>query len=292
MPRLLQWTVIFSGGLLIIVLLAGAGVFFSTSGRLNKTYTVQPEPVSIPSDEASLAEGKRLASIYCASCHGEDMAGTDFFNDPALAVVDAPNLTSGSGGVGSAYRDTDWVRAIRHGVDPQGKALFIMPAKDFYHFSDEDLGQIIAYLKSVPPVDRDSDDRSFGLIGRVLLAAGAFGDIIHAETIDHDGSRPAAPLPGKDATYGEYLVKTFGCATCHGEALAGGPNPEPGLPPGPNLTPGSSLAGWSEQVFITNIRGRQSEYMPYESLAKMTDDELGAIYLYLSSLPPMETAAK
>jgi hypothetical protein len=52
----------------------------------------------------------------------------------------------------------------------------------------------------------------------------------------------------------------------------------------PNLTPGGNLAFWTEAAFISTMRTRQSEWMPYESLAKMSDDELMAIWTYLASL--------
>ncbi len=79
------------------------------------------------------------------------MGGADFFNDPALAVIDAPNLTPGQGGVGAHFSDADWVRAIRHGIDPTGRPLLIMPSRNYYHLSDEDLGKVIAYLKHALP---------------------------------------------------------------------------------------------------------------------------------------------
>jgi mono/diheme cytochrome c family protein len=264
----------------------------SANTRLNKKYQLQPRAVTIPTDPASLKAGEHLVSIYCMNCHGENLAGTDFFNNPSLAVVDASNLTAGIGGIGGEYSDLDWVRAIRHGADPQGKALFIMPAGDFHHFSDEDLGNIIAYLKSIPPVDRESNDFSITLIGRVLLAAGAFGNVLNVETIDHNGSRPDSPARGVTQEYGEYLVKTFGCRTCHGQGLSGGVGPEPGSPIAPNLTPGDNLQYWSGQDFVNNVRARRSEWMPFESLSKMTDSELQAIFMYLQSLPALEATTK
>jgi hypothetical protein len=74
--------------------------------------------------------------------------------------------------------------------------------------------------------------------------------------------------------------------------LAGGKDPNPDAPPGPNLNPGGNLTNWSEQVFITMVRTRQSEWMPFESLNKMSNDELKAIWLYLESLPPLATKTK
>ena len=279
-------------GLVGLVGLAVLGLAISADTRLNRTYQVQPESVTIPTSDEAIAEGERLASFFCIGCHGEDLAGKDFFDEPSLAVVDSSNLTPGQGGVGSEYDDADWVRAIRHGVGHQGKPLFIMPSNDFYHLSDEDLGQIIAYLKSLPPVDRDSDDFVISIPGRMLLSLGAFGNALPAESIDHSAPRPQAPPAGVTPAYGKYLVKAFGCRTCHGEGLSGGRSPEPGSPLAPNLTPGGNLAYWTESAFIATIRTRESAWMPYESLARMDEAELKAIWLYLSSLPTLETTTR
>jgi mono/diheme cytochrome c family protein len=289
MKKVFKWIGIVLGGLIGVIILAVLGLSFRANARLNKTYQIQPETVSIPADSYAIAEGERLASFYCTGCHGENLGGTDFFSEPALAVIDTPNLTSGNGGIGNQYSDADWVRAIRHGVDPQGESLFIMPAKDFYYLNDEDLGQIIAYLKTLPPVDNTSNDFSFTIMGRVLLGAGVFGDVLNAETIDHAGPRPESPVVGVTEEYGEYLVNTIGCRTCHGQELSGGQDPAPGAPPGPNLTPGGHLSSWTDSTFITTVRTRQSEWMPFESLAKMNDDELRAIWTYLQALPELET---
>ena len=292
MQKTLKWIGV--GLMAIIGILAITIIVLSSSAnaRLHKQYNIQPQTVAIPTDPASLEDGQHLVSIYCQGCHGEDLGGAEFFNQPSLAMVDTANLTSGAGGVGSQYQDVDWVRAIRHGVDPQGRPLFIMPSGDFYHFSDEDLGKIIAYIKSVPPVDRATRDFSTALVGRTLMAVGAFGDVLSAEGIDHTGPRPVAPEPAISAAYGEYLVNTFGCRTCHGPALSGGQDPAPGAPLAPNLTRAGNLQNWSGQDFISNIRARRSEWMPFESLSKMTNEQLQAIFMYLQSLPELETTTK
>ncbi len=277
------------GGLLALLMLISIGLSWSANNRLNKTYSITPEAVFIPTDQTSLIEGERLVSIYCSNCHGDGMKGSDIFNDPALAVIDAPNLTSGEGGVGAQFNDIDWVRAIRHGVDPTGKPLFIMPSRNFYFFSDEDLGQIIAYLKIAPPINHSANDRATTFLGRGLLSLGLFGDLIDAERINHTASRPTAPEPAITVEYGQYLAVTFGCRTCHGPDLAGGKDPDPDAPPGPNLTPGGNLANWDEQTFIAAIRTRESKWMAYESLNHMTDAELQALWLYLKSLPAVTT---
>lgn len=116
----------------------------STTSRLNKPYDISPEYVEIPTDNASIKEGKRLASIYCIECHDTNLAGKNYSDDPSFVYIDTSNLTAGEGGVGSFYTDEDWVRSIRHGVNPDGRGLFVMPSQYFYNLSDEDLGQIIA----------------------------------------------------------------------------------------------------------------------------------------------------
>ena len=99
--------------------------------------------------------------------------------------------------------------------------------------------------------------------------------------------------------YGEYLANANGCPTCHGPQLNGAQPSEPGAPFAPNLTLGGSLANWTEENFIATLRtgktpgGREmSEAMPWKSLGKMTDDELKTVWLYLQSLPKLETTTK
>lgn len=289
----------FAIGALVSLLVVGAVVIgLSTGIRLNRTYSVNPEPRAIPTDSAAVAEGQRLAGIHCTQCHGEDMAGDILFQDPGLGKAMTSNLTPGLGGVGVYYSDEDWVRAIRHGIGADGKSLFIMPSNDYWYMSDGDLSNLVAYLKSLPPVDNKVDDLELTPLARLLVGAGAFGPVIRAEGIDHDGPRPPAPEPGMTAEYGAYLVNISSCRACHGEPLSGGKDPNPDAPPAPNLTPGGALQMWTEQDFINFMRTgvtlsgyqRDPEYMPWPTLGRMNDVELGAVFLYLQSLPALETS--
>lgn len=298
MKKILKWIGIVVGALVGLIVLALAGLYLSAESRFNKTYDIAPEPVTIPTDEASLAVGKHWAEIHCQGCHKEDLGGGPFFEDPVLGFVDAPNLTAGKGGIGAAYTDADWVRAIRHGVKHDGTSVFIMPSNDFYFLSDADLGGLIAYVKSAPPVDREIRPPNLSAMAKVLYALGAFGNLLYAEAIQHD-ARPPAPPIGVTVDYGEYLSNSNGCPSCHGPQLNGAQPAEPGAPFAANLTPGGPLGGWSEADFFKAMRegvtpeGRQlTEFMPWKGLGKMTDDELKAIWMYLQSLPKLETATK
>ena len=104
----------------------------------------------------SLARGQHLVEIGCADCHGADLSGKAVIDEPPLASIYASNLTAGQGGIGQSYtNDADWVRAIRHGIRPDGTPLLVMPSQVYYYYSDEDVAAIVAYAKKVAPVDNE-----------------------------------------------------------------------------------------------------------------------------------------
>ena len=128
----------------------------------------------------------------------------------APATVAAPNLTSGAGGVAASYEVEDWVRAIRHGLSPGGRVLFVMPAEVYRHLSDDDLGALVAFLEVAPPVDRSWPPPKPGPVGRILRATGALDEAFPFLYLDHSAPRAPAPPAGATAEYGEYLARTFG----------------------------------------------------------------------------------
>ena len=185
MKKVLKWIGIVLGSLIALLVIAIGVMIFSTTSRMNKKYDITPETLSVPIAEGDLAVGKHWAEMHCEQCHGPDLSGGPFFDDPQIGYVDSMNLTSGKGGVGGVMTDEDWVRAIRHGVKNDGTSVFIMPSNDFYYLSDYDLAGIIAYVKSVPPVDNETRPKHLKPFGKVLYALGAFGDLLYAETIPH-----------------------------------------------------------------------------------------------------------
>jgi mono/diheme cytochrome c family protein len=299
MGKTLKWIGIFFGGLVIVLLVSGVGLYAAGRSRLAQTYHIEPAVIAIPDDEASLARGQHLATavIACGECHGEGLRGEAFFDDPVLGTVVAANLTSGEGGIGGAYSDEDWLRAIRHGVRPDGRPLLIIPSQRFQNMNAADLGALVAYLKSPPPVDNAPPEIKLTPLTYILIALGQFDRFLPAEYLDHDAPLPNAPPEGATQAYGQYLVSIATCRDCHGEELAGG-QAGPGEPIGPNLTPGSELAGWDESDFVTLMRtgqtptGRQIDpFMPWHYYQHMTDAELTAIWLYLQTLPALESQA-
>lgn len=293
MRKIFKWLGITLGGLIGLILLTILGLYISAAVRLNKTYIVRAKTITIPSDPASIERGKQwVESGACKYCHGSDLSGTAFLDDPMLGKIPARNLTPGKGGAGSEFMDADWVRAIRYGINPEGRSLIIMPSGYFYYFSDSDLGDIIAYLKSLPSVDKEWPDPEFTPFGKILVSAGALGRVIEAENINHSAVFPPAPTKDVTAAYGEYLIEVSGCRMCHGEDLTGVENPpNPAAPSVPGLVAGSEVAFWSEADFIRTIRTGVTpdnrpltEFMPWKEFRNMTDDQLEAIWLYLNSL--------
>ena len=297
MKKILRWIGVVLGSLAGLLLVAGVVLYFMGNARLNKTYDFPPSEIAVPTDAASIEYGKHRAEILCAGCHGADLSGiTDWFSAGPLGTIDSANLTSGEGGIGQEFTsDEDYVLAIRHGVDPDGKPIFMPAVISGAHLSDEDLGAIIAYVKSVPPVDHVTNGQHFTPLAKIMLAAGILGEL-PVESVSHE-NHVATPVPGVSVEYGEYLANTNDCKVCHGPDMNGAPFPDPTITKiSPNLTPGGELGFWTEEEFINVIRagvtpsGREldNEFMPWKDYSKFYDDEIKALWLYLGSLPKLE----
>ena len=285
----------------LVLVVVGLGVWaYGTSyAMLTRKYPVPATTLAIPADAAAVTRGEHLVLSVgaCATCHDKDMGGLVYAEMGPVGVVAGRNLTRGRGGIGGELSDADWVRAIRYGVRRDGTSLIMMPSEVYTRFTDADLGAVIAYLKQLPPVDRTVPDSHFGLLGRVLLAAGKM-DILTAPKTLHEGTT-ASVEPSATAGYGRYLADVSGCHGCHGFGLSGGKVAGPdSLPPAANLTT-AGLGSWTEADFVRAIReGRRpdgtaiNEFMPWKSYASMTDGELQALWLYLRSVPPKASGGK
>jgi mono/diheme cytochrome c family protein len=299
MKKFFKWFGIVLGSLLGLILLVFMGLALKGNSQLNKKYDMKVETIVIPSDAEAVARGEHWVKAECIGCHGDNLSGGPFFEAP-FAYFDAINLTTGKGGIGNKFTDADWVRALRHGVNPEGGSLFIMPSSFFRHFSDSDLGDIIAYLKTIPPVDNETRKPNVNLLGKALIGAGVFGDsVLVAENILHNPiSNAAYPPAGVTPEYGEYIVNVSGCHDCHGPTLSGGKSSDPSAIPAPNLTPGGELIAWDEADFLRAIREGVAKsghpldpkQMPWEHYRNFSDDELKAVWAFLQSLPKLETS--
>ena len=296
MKRPLKWLLIFLGGAAGLVILLGLGFYSLGWYRQNRTRSIDPKPVVLPVDPDSLLEGQRIFRYRgCEACHGKDLGGLVYLDNPAIGQVITPNLTEGAGGIGGERSDLDLVRAIRHGLDPDGKPLLFMPSTEFYYLSGKDLSVVLAYIRRAPPVDNQPAPSQLSLTGFMVMNLTREITFLPTELIPHDSPPPTPPEPVLSAEYGEYLA--LSCPVCHGLGMSGGEIPgfPPEWPAAGNLTtgPGSRLSSWGEEGFIDIMRDGEKhgraihpDYMPWTSYRYMSDLELQAIYLYLVSQEP------
>jgi len=295
MGRVFRWIGIVVAAVLALVLLAAAFVAVASWRRISRVHTVNVVvPRTIPTDAAAVEHGKHMATATgsCTDCHGPDLGGNVLQEPSAFGTLAAPNLTRGAGGLGGAFTETDWVRAIRHGVHRDGTSLLVMPSEVFVFMNETDLGDLIAYLKQIPAVDRTMPPSRLGPLGRALLVAGQVTLIT-----DRTPSIPFPAIvpPGPTREYGRYIASYAGCIGCHGPGLSGGHvEGPPGAPPAANLTPHSSgLENWTEADFDHALRRGVRKngtpiniFMPWPNFSGMTDDEVKALWLFVRSVPP------
>ena len=296
MRRILKYLLYTLGVLVMLVLLGAGGIVLTTNRALAAKQPLPTHGFEAPSDAASIARGEHLvrALVKCVDCHGEDLGGALMVDDPAIGTLWAPNLTRGKGGLPGDHSDVAYERAIRHGLRMDGGRLLVMPSEEYQRVSDEDLGAVIAYVKSVAPVDREIPLPRLGPLARVLYVAGQFplfgyDKVTHAEEV--------VPSVAADTTvaYGKY-IGDIGCAGCHGAGYGGGkiPGTPPEWPATANLTP-SGIGHYTYDGFVNALRtGKRPDgsaidpMMPIQTTKLMTDVELKATWNYLRSLPPKE----
>ena len=289
-----RWFIRIGLGLLIVLIGFVGFVFVKSEALFGRRYALSVRAPAVPTDPAELARGEHLVrAIYdCAGCHGLDHGGTVLIDSGALGRIYGGNLTTGQGSVVLGYTDEDWARAIRHGVGRDGHGLLMMSADAYSAISDRDLGAALAYLRSLPKVDREVPPSRAGPIGRLLFVLGALP--LPAARLDHAHiEQVAAPAESATLEYGTYLAKTSGCPSCHGPDCGGQPIGSDVR--SPNITP-AALGSWSESDFEAALRrgiapgGRKlGPMMPSErAFSKLSDVEVKALWLWSRSLPPVK----
>lgn len=290
--KVLKWTLRSLAAVVVLALVAYGVIYFITEKRLSATYDVDVAHLTIPTDSASIAMGKHIISTRgCQDCHGKDLSGKVFIDDPGLGRVVASNLTAGKGGVGGEFSAEDWVRAIRHGIGTDKKPLKVMPSNEFYDISNADLANMVAYIKSLPPVDNELPDHNLKPLARVLFVAGPLAGLTTADKIDHTKEVVDKLTPAVTAEYGKYLAVT--CSGCHGKDYKGQEMPIPGMKASANITSTGDVGKWTESQFLAVLKtgkrpdGRQldNKDMPWEMTRNFTEDEIKSIYLFLQTLP-------
>lgn len=286
-----KWVGSILGGLLSV--LVGLISIMTIIG-LVKNYSPRTAPIpdlKVAGTPEQIQRGEHIADAFCTSCHSVSKelpltGGVDLGKDipMPLGTFVSTNLTPA--GPLKDWSDGEIFRAIRNGVDRDGRWLFVMSNFRGRNLSDEDIQALIAYLRSQPAVTSeivDPPDQP-NLLGFIMLGAGMLPA----------GQPPITDVvaaPPKDPTveYGEYILNYQDCRDCHGEDLLGGKEGQL-APIGPNL---KVVKGWTQEQFIVTLRtgvdpsGHKLDAvkMPWKSIGRMDNEELTAIYLYLSGMP-------
>ena len=288
--RVIGWAI---AVLLALIGLLAAGAHLLSQRKYERRLDIKAAPVAYVSTPEAIERGKYLfESRGCGECHGGNGAGRVFADDGKSLKLKSPNITRGPGGVVASYTEVDWVRAIRHGVKPDGRPLLVMPCEDYNRLTDADLAALVAYTRQLPPVEGTAAEFKLPLIFKALYVAGAVKDA--PERIDHS-LPPAKPVAEAiNVEHGAYVANM--CIGCHGAKLTGGkiPGGPPDWPAAADLTSASAVMKnyESAEKFKTMFRtgkatdGRALQVMPFPSLKQMNDTDVEALYLYLKSLPP------
>jgi mono/diheme cytochrome c family protein len=246
----------------------------------------------------------------CASCHmapGSDdrsrlPGGIRLPTTFGIFVV--PNLSSDSvAGIGE-WDLTDFVRAMREGVAPDGRHYYpSFPYTSYQRMTGSDLADLFAYLKTLPPVSDRQPDHELSFPFSIRRGLGLW-------KLAHLDGRVFVADPERSAEWnrGAYLVEGPGhCAECHsprnalgaipaGRRFAGGQDPEGTGGRIPNITPHrDGLEKWSRDDVAELLEtGFTPEYdsvggtmaAVVRNTARLTKSDREAIATYLLSLPP------
>ncbi|TGM10068.1 cytochrome C [Leptospira barantonii] len=220
------------------------------------------------------------------------------------------NITPASTGLGN-WTDTEIFYAITSGVSKDGSPLFpIMPYLNYSQMDREDIHSIIAYLRTLTPIENKIEKSSLKFPVNLIV-----------RTIPKAPEFQKKPDPKDSVAYGKYVVTFAGCDDCHtqrvegkvveGFEFAGGtsfPIPTGGIVRSANLTPDrkTGIGNWTKENFIARFKaneqrakansniipGEFNSVMPWLEYSGMNDQDLGAIYDYLMSLKAVSNSVK
>ncbi len=270
-------------------------IFSYSSRQYNKAkdtaYTFPSIDIEIPSDSASIARGAHLFTVYnCRECHTDNLGGKVMIDDPMLGYVKTANLTKGNGGLSKDFSDQDWLRVLKHGLNENGKPLFIMPSEESSRIPDKDLAEIIAFCKSVPAIDNDLGDQKAFALAKILFTLGKL-KLFPALEISHTVTPIAKPEEVVSEDFGATLA--ISCTGCHRQNYGGGSPLAPGFPKVPDISSTGRPGKWTEEQFMNTLRSGttpeghalNNEYMPWESFSEYSEVELKSIRKYLLTFP-------
>lgn len=204
----MRWIVRGVAVLALIALLFVGWVYMASEKHFRSFERPAPFTYPVSTDPEAIARGDHLVRTRgCRGCHGEAFEGALMWG-----VAVAPNLAEY---VRSESKAT-FEAAVRHGIGRDGRALYSMPSYNFIRMRDADLADVIAYLRSVPVVEKTLPRASLPWSVRLEIARGSDATIPAYLHLVPPLQRVDDPDPR--IARGEYIAMTT-CNECHGFSL-------------------------------------------------------------------------
>jgi len=244
-------------------------VYLASEAVIERRYTLPSSLVHSSKDAADIAQGKHWMIVTgCFGCHGDNLKGRVLRDNPDLPIYSG-DLTA----LTATYTDGDFERAIRHGLTPDARPMWLMPSDTYAYMRDKDVEAIISYIRAQPADHAPLRKPKFDWRARKAIVAGR---LVPMTPKADEILGPADLGPRYDG--GRYLV-SLSCAQCHRGDLTGS-----GYAPDLNVTAKYTRG----QFFRLLYRGHSPHgWLPTMSplaLARFRyfrDYEVNAIYDYL-----------
>jgi mono/diheme cytochrome c family protein len=209
----------------------------------------------------------------------------------------------------SRYTDGELYRVITSGVTKEGRPMFpLMPYPYYGRMDKEDIYDIIAYIRSIPPIKNEVPESAADFPVNFIL-----------HTIPAKAAPETRPSKDNKIEYGRYLTNAAGCRECHTPAKQGQIVPELAFSGGrefmfpngdicrtANITPDkeTGIGSWTPELFVQKFKiyqdstfelpdvapGEFNTIMPWTMYAGMEKEDLEAIFAYLQTLTPMKNS--
>ena len=265
---------------------------------------------ALPAHTSDLANGKEMFYAGgCASCHAvpkqpdKTRLGGGLALHSAFGTFYVPNISSDpKDGIG-AWTEAQFVTALTKGTSPEGEHYYpAFPYTSYQHIRFDDLRDLFAYLKTLPPVAGQVRDHDLRFPFNIRRTLGLW------KLLFLDGG-PLPPDPSQSPQWnrGAYLVNGPGhCMECHsprnalGAVIAslrftGGPSPD-GQGGVPNITQ-FKLKDWTVADIADTLetgmtadadRVGGSMVEVVRNTSQLTAADRMAIAAYIKSLPAVE----
>jgi cytochrome c553 len=254
-------------------------VWIASELILNTRHPVQPEPLPKPGAAALAAAPHRMVVMGCISCHGEGMGGNLMFEQAGVARIHAPNVPL----LIANMTDEQVAQAMRQGVRPDGKAMWVMPSKVISRLSPEETAAIIAYLRTLPRAGKQTPPIEVLPMGRLGIVTHRF----NPEPVHLPAYRASYPVDlGPNLAAGRRMAAVV-CAECHGPDLKGMVMEDGNRPPDLAVVGAYDLPAFTTLMRTGKpIGGRDLGLMTAiakENLTHLTDAEIGDLHAYLKA---------